>query len=198
MQIFGSSPNQVAFIKYGLKLLEDAELDYKRALPNLEVYLGSEFKGKVFAGKNKIVDYYIDEYRESYGQKAVEARFYLYFSREIGRIIKENYLPPDSPKWGELEKLLGLQLDFNRYYKYSDESDKQIFCPAEECAISLFEHVLKEYKAFCLLNVVEKAEKKIKGTEQQILIAKRIENLYIGINSRMWRKWFYSLWGQDY
>lgn len=198
MQIFGTSLNQVAFIKYGLKLLEDAEVDYKRAFPNLEIYLGSVFQAKVVPGKNKIIDYHIDEYRELYGQKAVEARFYLYFSREISRIIRENYLPSNSPRWGELGKLLGLELDFNRYYKYSDESEKNIFCPAEECVTGLFEYALKEYKAICLLNVVEKEERKVDGSERQILIAKQIENLYVGIDPHMWRKWFYRLWGQDY
>lgn len=207
MQVYGSSPDQVLFKRYGLKVLEKANMDYERALPRLEIYLGAVFcqegAGSSQGEKcradipctDKIYDTEIDSYRELYGAKAVAARLDLYFCHEIGHMIQKNYLPLGSPYWGQLEGNLGFPLDFNLYYC---KAHKRIYCMAYEVAATLFEYAIKGYTKIHVDQVRDAKKEYIEETKTEALIVKERRSYEIKIKPHVWRKWFYHLWGQSY
>lgn len=187
MKLFGSAVNLTSIEKYGVKILEEAKMDYNNALSEAEVYLGEVFKGA--AGKPQawqIFDLEIDECRRTAGEKAVENHICKVFFTQLGYLIQDKYLPPDSPRWREIEGILGLKLDFAVYH--SPENERS-YVPAKVFAAKLFEYAIKG----CDKIVIKWGNES--GYKGKIFCAPPRK---IKINPHFWRKWFYSLWGQNY
>jgi len=99
----------------------------------------------------------------------------------LGKMVREVYLPDNSIHWVEIEKQLGIALDFNRYRLIEEEEP---YCPAVEIAASLFTAALQGKSYFEVSRVVQEAEP--------------AGSVKININYHSWRRWFYSLWDQSY
>jgi len=198
MQVFGDLSNKDFFKKYGLKLLEEADVDYEKAFSDLKICLGSLFSWGFYSGKNIIVDGKMDKFHNAYGEEAAKEKFYNFFGHELGRIIRENYLPFESSKWQELQKMLGIKPDFTMYYDQFNKINQQIFCPAEIWVTELFNQILKGDSEVSLICVVKSELEYVERLNNKVLVAVEIENVKKNIAMNTWRKWFYSLWGQEY
>jgi len=196
MQIFGSSHNQALFRKNILSVLEEAGMDYMKALPSVEVYLGAVFAPEApLAKEEQIYETEMESYYELYGEKAVAASLKLYFWQKMGRIIQRKYLPPGSPKWEEVEGLLGRKLDFAEYYmKHVDI----VYIPAVELIIQLFGHAIAGDKDMILLQMEDAEKQYVEALGREVLVCAQTRKKEYKLNPHAWRKWFYSLWGQSY
>lgn len=196
MQVYGSSENLSSFTRYGLQVLEEAGMDYHKALPGVEIYLGEVFTERI-AGEDvyQIYDTGIDMCRMLLGEKGVKTRINSFLGYELGVIIQKTYLPKDSPKWREIERMLGQRLDFNEYFSRLDEKK---YCPAEETAASLFDGAIKGHKEFTFRKIVSSGSYYSQELEEEVLIPRQVKNIRLKSNPHLWRKWFFNLWGQPY
>jgi hypothetical protein len=112
--------------------------------------------------------------------------------------MRENYLPFESPKWCELQELIGLKLDFSRYYQYFGNMKANTFCPAEDWAENLFDRAINGYKDICLVKVIERQKESNNKVYDKYFMIKRVDSIKKNINPEIWRSWFYGLWGQKY
>lgn len=168
MKIFGAGYNLSLFENHVLVILEEARLDYEKALPEVEVFLGEVFRQDALQAKpGEIFLPDADVYRREHGAKAgtMLAKVFLDL---LARIVRELYLPESSPRWLELEKLLGKALDYNWYHLPGEDS---AYCPAVGAAEGLF---------------------------VAALLGQTHQELNTRLNYHSWRHWFYSLWGQQY
>ena len=196
MQVYGSSENLSSFTRYGLKILEEAKMDYNKALPGVEIYLGEVFSHKAAdRGELQIFDTGIDRCRALSGEKAVKTRIHTYFGYELGVLVQKIYLPAASPKWQEMERMLGYKLDFNEYYS---RLDKKRYYPARELAAHLFDCAIKGRQEITFNQIVAAETCPLTAREEEVLIPRQLKKVRAKINPHLWRKWFYSLWGQGY
>lgn len=194
MKVYGSSQNLSSFYQYCLRLLEEAGMDYKKALPHVEIYLGEVFRRQGrFATPYQIFDTEIDSCRVKKGEIAVKKHFDQYFLHRIGTMIRGYYFPPGTAKWRQLERMLHSQLDYHEYYC---TKQKQKFCPAEEAAAALFEQAVRSCREVTIKRVT--GTESLKRGKEEIRVANRTETYTLSINPHLWRKWFYQLWGQNY
>jgi|GEM_PF-6376936 len=196
MQIYGSSENLSSFTRYGLSILEDARIDYLNALSRVEIFLGEIFSAQALhAGTYQIFDTGIDRCRSQYGERAVKERINSYFGHELGHMVQKIYLPGSSPKWEEMEKMLGHKIDFNEYYS---RLDKKVYYPAQELAADLFDCALKGCGEITVKQIIKTGTCCIKEIQEEVLIPREFKKIRVKINPHLWRKWFYSLWEQPY
>jgi hypothetical protein len=172
MKVFGSAPNLTSWENYGLSILEEAGMDYRKALAGAEIYLGEIF-GDAACGPRpwQIFDLEIDECRRRGGEKAVSRHIYELFFARLGHYIQYRFLPPDSSKWRELEDWLRREL---YVAMYNSPHVNQLPVSVRGLAAVLFEYA-------------------VKGQEEIV-----VEGQKIKLNPHIWRKWFYGLWGQVY
>lgn len=171
MRVYGSTPNRVSFFRYWLRLFEEAGLEYDKAFPDVEVYLGEVFRNsksnvKMNEGYYRIYLTEIDRYRQLYGEKAVKSLLQLNFGYEMAKVIRKKYLPQDSYRWQELEQMLGMRIDF----------------PADELLADLFDSAIKGYELIFVPAYIDSINKVDR----------------IRIKPHLCRQWFYSLWKQKY
>lgn len=192
MKVYGMSRDLKLFSKYGLRVLEEAGLDYMKGLAYVEIYLGQVFSSEAGkAGPYQIFDTKIDICRQLFGEKAVKIRINSYLGRELGHMVQKFYLPKGSSHWQEIERMLGFKLDYNVYY--SRISGKR-FCLAEETVANLFDHAINGCNKITLTRLVaeEQAEEETQAEKPQF------KPVTVFINPHLWRKWFYRLWNQNY
>lgn len=196
MQVYGSSDNLSSFNRYGLKILEAAGMDYNKALSGAEIYLGEIFSDRVVErDAMQIFDPGIDRCRAHFGEKAVKARLNAYLGYELGRLVQKLYLPATSLKWREMEGMLGHKLDFTEYYSRLDQKK---YCPAWELAANLFDCAIKGRQELAFNRIVAAGACRNSGLGEEVLVPRDLKKVRIRINPHLWRKWFYSLWGQGY
>lgn len=187
MQVYGSASNLASLERYGLKILEDARMDYMEALSDLEVFLGDVFREAAKDPKPwQIFDLYIDECRRTAGEKAVENHLDQIFFSKLGYFIQYKYLPPDSPRWRQIESNIDIKVNYTD--SYCPERG-QYYNPAKELAAKLFEYAIKGYKEMII---------KLDNENSYKPKLFRAHTKKIRINPHFWRKWFYGLWGQSY
>ena len=196
MQVYGSSQNLVSFREYGLKLLEEARMDYMKALPHVEIYLGAVFRSEAeVALVHQIFDTEIDTCRELCGEEGVKNRIKSYFFQELGHIIRQFYLPKESPRWEDLKKMLGYEPDFNEYYS---RLTLQKYFPAGEMIAQLFDRAINGQRRITIKEVCSASLWYHPQLGREVKVPGQIKHLRTNINPHLWRKWFYSLWGQEY
>ena len=196
MRIYGSSQNVALFTKNILSVLEEAGMDYMKALPFLEIYLGTVFSDEASTAKdNQIFEMEMESYYELYGEKAVAAGLNLYFWQKLGRIVQKTYLPCGSARWGEMEMLLGRKLDFNEYYF---GAGSEIYIPAVNLAIQLFRHTVAGEQEIVILQINGSKKEFIELLGREVLVPGLVHKKALKLNPHAWRKWYYSLWGQVY
>ena len=196
MQIYGSSQNVALFKKNILSVLEEAGMDYMKALPFLEVYLGAVFAEEARAAKNnEIFEMEMESYYELYGEKAVAAGLNLYFWRKLGWVIREYYLPGGSERWADMETLLGRKLDFKEYYC---GDGRRIHIPAHELVEHLFRHAIAGEKEMVIVQMAGVKKQFVELLGREVLMPGLVHNKVYKFNPHAWRKWFYGLWGQSY
>lgn len=187
VQVYGSASNLASLERYGLKILEDARMDYKKAFSDLEIFLGEVFHEAAKEPKPwQIFDLYIDECRRTAGEKAVGNHLEKGFIPKLGYYIQYKYLPPESPRWLEMEGNIGIKVSFTDSYCPERE---QFYNPAKELSAKLFEYAIKGYKEMFVKLDNQRSYK------PKIL---RVPPKRIRFNPHFWRRWFYSLWGQPY
>ncbi|PKM89361.1 MAG: hypothetical protein CVU87_05530 [Firmicutes bacterium HGW-Firmicutes-12] len=194
MQIYGSSQNIETFTKYGLKMLEDARMDYMKGLKQVEIFLGEVFRCEVDKGSvYQIFDTEIDKYRRLFGEEIIKVRIKSYLGRELGRIVQKIYLPKDSLLWLEMEKILGYKFDYTIYHSRINGNQ---YCPAEENAADIFDHAVNGSKRITLTQIREDLT-----CSKEVILSKndnRLKRTKIAFDPHRWREWFYGLWGQKY
>lgn len=208
MKIFGSSINLSSFEKYCLSILKDGSMEYERALPGMEVFLGEVFRrnnirlgegdGKFlgcWVASNQLYLPEMDNCRELYGENGLAKRLNLYFPHILGHIIQAKYFPLTSPLWRDLERLVGYKFDYNDYYC---PIRKGRYCPALEIAANLFEHALRGSNSITLDKI--RSVKSVFGEDGTLGLPtiKECKTHSITINAHKLRYWFYQLWGQRY
>lgn len=196
MQLYGTSQNISSFKNCGLKMLEEAKMNYHIALPQVEIYLGAVFREEAkHSEPYQFFDTEIDDYRELYGEKAVRARIFLNYGHELGHMVQRLYFPTGSPRWKEIEHMLGHTLDYNEYYC---STGRKKYCPAEEMAADLFDHALKGYREITLTQVSQFEYRFFPELNKEVMVPTHYNRIKVSLNPHSWRKWFYALWGQDY
>lgn len=101
MKVYGSAPNLTLFENYVLAVLENARLDYQTALPFVEVFLGEVFRQdaqEADFGQIYLPD--LDQYRQKSSAQGGVWLVDNFFPR-LGEIVRDYYLPADSPLWEE-------------------------------------------------------------------------------------------------
>lgn len=175
MKIYGASYNLSLFEKHVVPIMEEARFFFDKALPFVEIYLGEIFREDALNAKRGeifVVD--IDEYIRK-NKKNAGVELAQDFFRELGRVIRDYYLPAGCKQWVEFEKILQRTLDHDLQQlpgrgKYTSQ--------AFEVAADLFIAALLGKTVFELKQGAE--------TEQ------------IAMDFHRWRRWFYNLWGQTY
>lgn len=182
MQIYGSSLNQALFKRYGLTILDRARMNVERALPGLQVFLGTIFTSEPQVDKEQAVQSFGSDHLyfgqmewvfEEYGEKGIAAHFDRYLCREIGLMVQRAYMPPASVKWKETESLLNANLDYERQYNLACLTVAELFSQA-----------LKLQEEFSFT--------------RQAQADQETETVNRKIDPHLWRMWFYQLWGQHY
>ena len=196
MQVYGSSENLSSFARYGLNILEDARMDYMTALSQVEIFLGEVFSAQASdKGIYQIFDTGIDKCRALYGEKAVKLRINAFLGHELGHMVQKIYLPAASPKWEEMERMLGVKFDFKEYHSRVDGKN---YYPAQELAADLFDCALKGCQEIVVTQVIRTGNCYSKELQEEVLIPRQFKKTRVKINPHLWRKWFYGLWGQQY
>lgn len=194
LKVFGAGYNLSLFENHISVVLKRARFDCEKALPMMEVFLGEVFREDSLQAKpGEIFIPDADEYRNKYGGQAGDILAQIFFVL-LGKMVREHYLPTNSPHWVELEKQLGIALDYNRYRLSGEEN---LYCPAVEAAVGIFIAALLGQNQVELIRVVQETEPSGLVTPGGGLpVVKTSER--ISINYHSWRCWFYSLWGQRY
>lgn len=176
MKIYGSPYNLKYFSRNFLNLLGNAGMDYQKALPQAEVFLGGEYSLQAEkAGEYQL--FYID-------LNCCNATDFL---RKVGHLIRKIYLPADSLLWRELEHLLGYGLDCSIYHsRYLDKT----FCPADEIIADLFEHAINNRRQIIFTLIGEKVYPHYKLS----LNKGPVRKIKLRLDPGFWRQWFYKLW----
>lgn len=177
MKIYGSPYNLTYFNRHFLKLLHNAGMDYQKALPQAEVFLGGEYSLHAEkAGEYQLFYLDLNSCRNTAG-----------FLRKIGRLIQKKYLPHDTNRWQEIENMLGYRLDRSIYSsQYLDKT----FCPAEEIVADIFEHTIEKRRQIMFTLAGEKIYPHYKLSLKE----GPIRRINLRFDHDCWRKWFYKLW----
>lgn len=196
MKIYGSSHNLTLFKKYGLSLLEEAKVDYIKALPDVEIYLGKVFTAEYAQKREKqIFDLEIDNCLYYQGEEAVGEHIRSYLIPTLGYVIQRKYFPICQAPWYELERLINQELDYKTYYC---RKEKKRLCPAVEVSADLFQAAIYGHKEFIYKWVKEAEEEYVQELKEKVLNPITFAQKKVSINYHAVRRWFYNLWGQNY
>ena len=187
MILIGSKQNTDDFQKYGLQHFINADMDYEKALEEVEIYIGEEInpdkdliKDNANARRNHftppktLVFPEIEIYRNTLGDRGVQASLNV-VPHEVGHYLQDKYFPIGHPKWKEIEQKFDLKIEYEWYF---DKNINKWNSGGIEFAGNLFSSAIK--------------------LENTVTYFDEHKNKIIEINPHEWRGWFYNLWGQEY
>lgn len=179
MRIHGSPQNLEFFNRHFLKILENAEMDYMKALPQVEVFLGEEF---CFKAEN------LSEYQLFY-MEIESSRFKSQLLRALGRMIQKIYLSNETSWWEEIESAIGYKLDYNVYHS---RFIGRKYCPAEDIIADIFEHAINNCRQITFTQIGQTIYSHEKLSQEE----GPVKRIRIDFEPDYWRRWFYALWDQ--
>lgn len=182
MKVYGSPQNLEFFNRHFLKILENARMDYMKALPQVELFLGEEFC--CFKAENS------GEYRLFYTE-IDSCRIKSQLLRALGRTIQKIYLSNETSRWQEIESVIGYKLDHNVYHS---RFIGRKYCPAEEIVADIFEHAINNCRQIVFTQIGQTIYSNEKLSQEE----GPVKRIRIDFEPDYWRRWFYDLWDQKY
>lgn len=180
MKIHGLSQNLELFNRHFLKVLDNAGMDYMKALPQVEIFLGEEF----YFQANNLSEYQL------YYKEIDSSWFNSQLLRALGRMIQKIYLSNEI-WWEEIESGIGYKLDHNVYHS---RFIGRKYCPAEDIIADIFEHAINNCRQITFTQIGQTIYSHEKLSQEE----GPVKRIRIDFEPHYWRSWFYALWDQNY